>query len=98
MCYVGNYQVAYSVNIRHRILSHSISRKINRSYLNRVRRWADQNFPDGHTLVNGECCYSGVSENSAFVDVLSECNLPLKKQLDELKCDLSEEVILVIRS
>ena len=74
------------------------SRRINDGYLGKVRQWADANFPDGYTLLRGEGCYRGLSEDSLVVNVLSDCDLPLRGQLDGLKRNLSQEVILLVRS
>lgn len=74
------------------------SRKIDAPYLGKVKQWADQNFPDGYTLVRGEGCYRGVSEDSLLINLLSDYDFPLSKKLEGLKHDLSQEAILVVKS
>ena len=74
------------------------SRRIEGPYLNKVRQWADQNFPDGYTLVRGEGCSHGVSEDSLLVNLLSDSDFPIREQLEGLKRDLSQEAILVVKS
>ena len=74
------------------------SRRINDVYLGKVRQWADANFPDGYTLLKGQGCYRGLSEDSLVVNVLSDCDLPLRDQLDGLKRNLCQEAILLVRS
>jgi len=74
------------------------SRRIEGPYLNKVKQWADQHFPDGYTLVKGEGCYCGVSEDSLLINLLSDSDFHLKEQLEGLKRDLSQEAILVVKS
>jgi hypothetical protein len=66
--------------------------------LNRVRQWANQNLPDGYTLLRGEGCYGGVSEDSVLVNALSDDEFSLRGPLEELKRELSQEAILVVTS
>lgn len=74
------------------------SRKICGSYLNKVRKWANKTFPDGYTLIRGEGCYNGVSEDSVLLHVLFNYNFDLKRQLERLKRELRQESILVVKS
>ena len=74
------------------------SRRIDEPYLGKVKKWADQNFPDGYTLVRGEGCYRGISEDSLLINLLSDYDFPLSKKLEGLKRDLSQEAILVVKS
>ena len=74
------------------------SRKINDGYLGKVKQWADQNFPDGYTLLRGEGCYAGFSEDSVLLNILSDRDFHLKEQVGELKRDLSQEAILLVKS
>jgi hypothetical protein len=74
------------------------SRRIDSQYLGKVRQWADANFPTGYTLLRGQGCYGGISEDSLLVNVLSNCDLPLREQVNGLKLDLSQEAILVVKS
>ena len=74
------------------------SRRIDGQYLSKVRQWADVNFPDGYTLLRGEGCYRGLSEDSLVVNVLSDCDLSLRDQVDGLKRNLCQEAIMLVRS
>ena len=74
------------------------SRRIDGQYLGKVRQWADANFPDGYTLMRGKGYYRGISEDSLVVNVLSDCDLPLRDQLDWLKHSLCQEAILLVKS
>jgi len=47
------------------------SRRIHTSYLKKVREWANNTFPNGYTLVGGEDCYRGITENSILFYVFS---------------------------
>lgn len=78
--------------------SNNDSWRIKGPYLSKVKEWADQNFPSGYTLVRGEGCYRGVSEDSLLINLLSDSDFPLKEQLEWLKRDLSQEAILVVKS
>lgn len=74
------------------------SRRIDKPYLNKVKQWAYQNFPDGYTLLRGQGCYRGVSEDSVLVNVLSDREFALREQLEHLKTELGQEAILIARS
>ena len=74
------------------------SRKINDGYLGKVKQWANRHFPDGYTLLRGEGCYGGHSEDSVLLNVLSNGDFQLKEQVGELKRDLSQEAILMVKS
>ena len=63
-----------------------------------MRQWADQNFPNGYTLLRGQGCYGGYSEDSLLVNVLSDHEFALGDQVRELKRDLSQEAILLVKS
>lgn len=72
--------------------------EFDKTLLGKVKQWADQNFPDGYTLVKGEGCYCGVSEDSLLINLLSDYDFPFREQLEGLKSELSQEAILVIKS
>jgi hypothetical protein len=74
------------------------TKRICDSYLDRVKQWANNNFPDGYTLVRGEGCYRGSSEDSLLINVLSMDDLALRVELERLKKELSQEAILVVKS
>jgi len=74
------------------------SRKICKSYLKKVREWANSVFPDGYTLVRGEGIYKGISEESVLINALSNYDVVLRRKLEKLKRELRQEAILVVRS
>ena len=74
------------------------SKRICDVYLDKVKQWANGNFPDGYTLLRGEGCYRGMSEDSLLINVLSQNELTLKYELERLKRELSQESILMVKS
>ncbi len=74
------------------------SRRIDRGYLNKIRQWADGIFPDGYTIVRGQGYYRGTSEDSLLLNVLSNYEPSLREQLEQLKCELDQDTILVTKS
>lgn len=74
------------------------SRKINDGYLGKVKQWADQYFPEGYTLLRGEGCYGGYSEDSVLLNVLSNSDFQLREQVRDLKRNLCQEAILLVKS
>lgn len=88
--------VPYRVEIY--IGSDNGTRKICESYLKKVRDWADANFPEGYTLLRGEGCYRGIYEDSVLINVLSDYDGSLNGRVKELKRELKQETILVVRS
>jgi len=74
------------------------SRKIHDSYLDKVRKWANETFPDGYTLVKGEGYYNGVSEDSILLYAFLNYDVALKDPLERLKRELRQESILVVKS
>jgi len=74
------------------------SRKIYDSYLDKVRKWANDIFPDGYTLIRGEGHYNGTSEDSILLHAFLNYNPDLKHQLERLKRELRQESILLVKS
>jgi len=74
------------------------SRRIHRNYLKKVREWADAVFPEGYTLLKGEGCYRGTYEDSVLINVLSNGDVALRNHLEDLKRELRQEAILVVKS
>jgi len=74
------------------------SRRICKDYLRKVREWANSAFPDGYTLVRGEGCYRGISEDSILLCVLSDYDAVQRGRLEKLKQDLRQDSILVVKS
>jgi len=74
------------------------SRKVCKSYLEKVRGWANTAFPDGYTLLKGEGCYRGISEDSILLYAFLSHDLALRNQLQELKHELKQEAILLVKS
>jgi len=88
--------VPYRVDIY--VGSDNDSGRINKSYLKKIREWADEVFPHGYTLLKGTGCYKGASEESIIINVLCENNAGLSRHLKYLKRDLEQEAILVTKS
>ena len=86
----------YKVDIY--IGSDNDSRRIRRSYLKKVRDWANDTFPDGYTLVRGEGCYRGITEDSILLYIFSDYDIALRERLEKLKRELKQEAILVVKS
>jgi hypothetical protein len=74
------------------------SRRIHDDYLSKVHKWANRNFPDGYTVLMGQGCYRGNSEDSLLIDVLSEYDVSLRDQLEQLKRELQQESILLVKA
>jgi len=88
--------IKYRVDIY--IGSDNDSRKIYDSYLNKIKNWANEIFPDGYTLVRGEGYYNGTSEDSILLYAFLDYNPVLKRQLEKLKRELKQESILLVKS
>jgi hypothetical protein len=78
--------------------SDNSSRRISESYLAKVREWADDVFSEGYTLVRGDGCFQGTSEESILINAVSEYNVDLRDRLKELKQRLSQKAILLVKS
>jgi len=74
------------------------SRKIYDNYLNKIKNWANDIFPDGYTLVRGEGYYNGTSEDSVLLYAFLDYDPVLKSQLEKLKRELKQESILLVKS
>jgi uncharacterized membrane-anchored protein YitT (DUF2179 family) len=88
--------VPYRIDIY--IGSDNGSKRIDDSYLSKIRNWADGIFPDGYTFVRGQGYYRGTSEDSLLINVLSYNEPSLREHLKQLKQELSQEAILVTKS
>lgn len=74
------------------------SRKIHESYLDRIKKWANETFSDGYTVVRGEGHYQGESEDSVLLYVLTDYDIALRHRLERLKRELRQGSILVVKS
>jgi len=74
------------------------SRKISDLYLEKVREWASDAFPDGYTLVRGEGYYNGASEDSILLHAFLNYDPALNQKIERLKRELRQESILVVKS
>lgn len=74
------------------------SRKIHDGYLNKVRTWASETFPDGYTIFKGEGYYNGSSEDSILLHAFLNYDPALNQQLEKLKRELKQQAILVVKS
>ena len=88
--------VKYRVDLY--IGSDNDSRKIHKSYLDKVRKWANATFPDGYTLVRGEGYHNGVPEDSILLYAFLNYDVVLKDQLEKLKRELRQDSILIVKS
>ncbi len=78
--------------------SDNSSRRITDLYLEKVKRWANETFPDGYTILRGEGYYDGDSEDSVLLYAFLSQDLSLKPQLRRLKQELEQEAILFVKS
>jgi hypothetical protein len=74
------------------------SRSINDPYLDKIKRWANETFPDGYTLIRGEGHYNGTSEDSVLLYAFLNYDAALKHQLEKLKRELKQDAILIAKS
>lgn len=74
------------------------SRRIDDNYLNKIQKWANENFPDGYTILRGQGCYLGISEDTVLIDALSNYDVSYREQLKKLKRDLGQEAILLVKA
>lgn len=78
--------------------SDNSSRRINKGYLDKVRRWANDNFPDGYTLIRGQGCNGRTTEDSVLINVLSDYDYAMRDKLKGLKEELRQDAILVVKA
>ena len=71
------------------------TKRIRRSYLDRVINWANSVFPNGYTLTRGRGYYEGTEEDSLIVSVLTSQRIDLREKVASLKCELRQKSILV---
>jgi len=88
--------IKYRIDIY--IGSDNHSRRINDDYLNKIRNWANEIFPDGYTLVKGEGYYNGNSEDSILLHAFLNYDLDLARSLEKLKRELKQDAILLVKS
>ena len=73
------------------------TRRIRRDYLDRIVKWADENFPNGYTLLKGRGYYEGNQEDSLVLSVLTDYDVDVRKQVAELKQRLDQNSIVVTK-
>ena len=78
--------------------SDNISKKIDYNYLEKIKKWANATFSEGYTLIKGEGYYNGVSEDSVLLCVFLNYDPDLRHQLEKLKRELKQDVILLVKS
>ena len=77
------------------------SRKLSHDYIGKVVEWANENFPEGYTLVTGKGFYNGSTEDSIILSVLSDGSSGayhgpnFRKSVNGLKTSLGQESILL---
>jgi hypothetical protein len=74
------------------------TRKIDDSYSEKIKRWANDTFPEGYTVLRGEGHYNGASEDSILLHAFLNYDPFLKQQVEKLKRELNQESILVVKS
>jgi hypothetical protein len=74
------------------------SRKINDHYLEKVKSWANETFPQGYTILKGEGYYNGISEDSILLFSFLEYDKQIQNSLQRLKDELKQESILFVKS
>lgn len=88
-------QVKYRVDVY--VGSDNNSRKIDQSYLGMVKKWANETFPDGYTIIKGEGYYNGILEDAILLSAFVNSDIDLDCQLEELKRKLRQELILLVK-
>ena len=88
--------MSYRIDIY--IGSDNDSRRIRKGYLSKVKQWANDNFPDGYTLIRGQGCYLGISEDSVLINALSNYDMALRDQVEQLKQELGQQAILLVKA
>ncbi|MCW4002649.1 MAG: hypothetical protein NWE95_01880 [Candidatus Bathyarchaeota archaeon] len=78
--------------------SDSDSRRLTESYISMVREWAGNVFSEGYTLVRGNGCFKGTTEESILINAVSQYDMNLRDQLRELKGKLGQEAILLVKT
>lgn len=74
------------------------TRKICDDYLLKIKKWADETFPSGYTLIKGLGFYNGNSEESILINVFLDYAPSLRHRLEELKQELKQNSILLVKS
>jgi hypothetical protein len=74
------------------------SRTIDENYLSKIQQWANDNFPNGYTILRGQGCYLGVSEDTVLIDALLNSDVSFREQLRKLKQQLGQEAILLVKA
>jgi len=88
--------VKYRIDIY--IGSDNDSKKISDPYLDKVRQWAKETFPDGYTIVRGEGYYKGIPEDSILLYAFLNHDISYRDALEKLKRELKQESILTVKS
>jgi len=89
-------KVKYKVYIY--VGSNNNCRKIHDVYLDKVKKRANETFPDGYTLIRGEGYYDGISEDSILLHAFLNYDLDLTRSLKKLKRELKQDAILLVKS
>lgn len=92
---VKEYKARYKVGI---YIGSNNDSKISETYLKKVRRWANETFPDRYTIVKGEGYYNGITEDSILLYAFLNYDIALKHRLERLKQELKQKSILVVKS
>lgn len=74
------------------------SKKISELYLEKLKKWANEIFPDGYTLFKGEGYYNGISEESVILYSFMNYDVSLEHPLERLKKELNQESILFVKT
>ncbi|MCJ7425220.1 hypothetical protein MUP01_13275 [Candidatus Bathyarchaeota archaeon] len=74
------------------------SRRMSDLYLGKIKRWANETFPEGYTIVKCEGHYNGISEDSILLYAFLNHDVAIKPRLEMLKRELKQESILVVKS
>jgi len=73
------------------------TKRISKRYLDKVKSWASEVFPEGFTLLMGKGFYNGISEDSIIISVFSEQKPELNRELYHLKQSLKQDSVLLAK-
>jgi hypothetical protein len=73
------------------------TRRISKHYLDKIKSWASEVFPDGYTLLMGKGFYNGIGEDSIIISAFSEQKPELNRELYRLKQNLKQDSVLLAK-
>jgi uncharacterized membrane-anchored protein YitT (DUF2179 family) len=74
------------------------TRRIDKCYLSKIENWANTIFSAGYTIFRGRGYYNRASEESVIINVFSHKPPSLNEQLEQLKRELRQDAVLLVKS